>query len=55
MYFKRKGLRKAISTVAKVCMPIVFENRSIQNPSKKAEIRSADLGVSKGSNIINRT
>jgi hypothetical protein len=47
-----KGLTNAISTQAEAFRPIVFVNTSREIPSRNADRRSSQRGVSNGSNKI---
>ena len=53
-YFIKPGRINAISTVAAAFIPIDFIKISIPRPNKKAETKSNQFGVSRGSKRTNR-
>jgi hypothetical protein len=52
--FKTNGRKKAINTVAELCIPIVLENKSIESPSKNPSTSKSHFGVSKGRISMNK-
>ncbi|HQI45598.1 MAG TPA: hypothetical protein PLC59_06050, partial [Bacteroidales bacterium] len=48
------GLQNAINTHAAACMPVVSENISTEIPIAKEAVNNNHLGVSNGSNKINK-
>jgi hypothetical protein len=55
MLFTTTGLKKAINTEAKACIPRVPEKTSTPKPSKKEEISNNQPEISKGKSKIKYT